>query len=703
MTTALSNLLALLSLDDTAYRKGLASALKESDSFSEKLAKVGGGVVVGGLSLAVGVITAVGTAAWTAGNTVDEAMDAIAVKTGATGPTLQALQKDFETVFASIPTDASTAAAVIGQVNAQLEYTGPVLQDVSKNLLEFSRLTKTDAATNAAQFGQIVSSWKIPAADASQSLNAIFVAAQSTGVPVGDLMQIITTAGPVLREFGFGFNDATALMSQMYAAGLDDTTMMVGLRSAAADFAKTNTPLKQGLADTVKALQSATDPTWALNKAVDVFGTKAGPLMLDAIRAGKLDFADLANELGYASDAILETGAATADWPEKWKTFSNAATVALAPIGAKMMEAVGGAMDAVIVLFNRPDVQAGIGKLAEWVGTAITQAVSYIPVLISGFLQFVNFLQNNQGVVVAILAALGVAVIAWAVVTAVAAWTAMAPFLPVIAVIVLLAAAAYLLYQAWTSNWGGIQEKTAAVWAWLQGVFNSIVAAILAVWNNPLIQMAVQTLVTNIQMIIGAFQAAFSGDWTRFGEMLRMVWDNAWHMIYIILLSAWDWIKTTVSNLIDNVISFFRDTDWGQVGRNIIAGIRDGILAAVGWLKEAARTAAQAALDAAKGFLGIKSPSTVFETQVGWNMAAGVARGWERGLSTLLPAGTLNLQPAGAGGVALPGPGVSTATGEGEAPASEDALLREVYRMLRDLPNTLARANRDAFEKARRD
>jgi hypothetical protein len=31
----------------------------------------------------------------------------------------------------------------------------------------------------------------------------------------------------------------------------------------------------------------------------------------------------------------------------------------------------------------------------------------------------------------------------------------------------LIAGIAYVIYRAWTENWGGIQEKTAAVWAWL--------------------------------------------------------------------------------------------------------------------------------------------------------------------------------------------------------------------------------------------
>jgi len=46
----------------------------------------------------------------------------------------------------------------------------------------------------------------------------------------------------------------------------------------------------------------------------------------------------------------------------------------------------------------------------------------------------------------------------------------------------------------------------------------------------------------------------------------------------------------------------------------------------VGWLKDAARNAAKAAFDAAKGFLGIHSPSTLF-SGIGENMMLGMAGG----------------------------------------------------------------------------
>ena len=50
--TALSNLLALLSLDDSDYLAGLSSNQSATSDFATKLSSIGGAVVVGGLTVA---------------------------------------------------------------------------------------------------------------------------------------------------------------------------------------------------------------------------------------------------------------------------------------------------------------------------------------------------------------------------------------------------------------------------------------------------------------------------------------------------------------------------------------------------------------------------------------------------------------------------------------------------------------------------
>lgn len=642
MTTALSNLLALLALDNSAYLDGLVSSKSATDTFANKLSNVGGAVVVGALSIAATAITTVGIAAWEAGNTMNDAMDTIATATGATGPALEGLREDFEAVFASVPTDAASAADAIGILNSRLDLSGPALQNLASPLLEVSRLMKGDLKTNAELFTRVMGDWNLPVENASTSLDALFVAAQETGAPLDQLMQQVVQYGAPMRNFGFSFEQSAGLLASFAAQGVNTEIVMAGLRIAQGKFIKDGKDMNTGLWESVDAIQNAASGTDALAIATEIFGAKAAGDMVDTIRAGKFGLDQLVDSMMNADGAILETAASTADWGEKWTVFKNKMTVALAPIGEKMMGGLGKAMDSVVEIFNRPDVQTGLTKLTEMIGTFVTTAAEKIPVLIEGFLSFVTFLQNNQGIVVAVLAVLGVAAVAWGVVTAAAAWSAMAPLLPVIAVILLIAAAAYLLYQAWTTNFGGIQEKTAVVWQAIKDAFAVGVEFVKGIWQS--LQPVIEFVMNYIKTIVAAWQAAFSGDWYTFGQKMRAAWDMLWNAIVTVLQTAWTRLKTTISNLITNIINFFKTTDWGQVGRNILQGIANGIKNSISLITTAANNAANAALEAAKGFLGIKSPSSVFEMQVGWQMAAGAAAGWEQGLQRLfMPA---QLQPA---------------------------------------------------------
>lgn len=224
-----------------------------------------------------------------------------------------------------------------------------------------------------------------------------------------------------------------------------------------------------------------------------------------------------------------------------------------------------------------------------------------------------------------------------------------APMLIVIAVIALIGAAIYLLYLAWTNNWGGIQEKTQVTIDFIKGLIDGgmqFIADLTSgklgwmsqLWNNTLgfIMSYIQNAVAFWKAIFAAFHAASEGDWYTFGVKIREAVNLMVTNILNLFRTAWDNAKIIFSTMVTNIIAFFRDTDWGSVGRNIVQGIANGITSSLSWIVQAARNAAQAALDAAKGFLGIQSPSKVFEMQVGWQMAAGTAKGWERGLDRLI-------------------------------------------------------------------
>lgn len=167
---------------------------------------------------------------------------------------------------------------------------------------------------------------------------------------------------------------------------------------------------------------------------------------------------------------------------------------------------------------------------------------------------------------------------------------------------------------AWVvDNWPTIQATIAEVMAQVQAVVEDILSGIQAFWDewgDDILQI-VDYVTTQVQNVFDIFSAAFSGDWKKFGEELRDYFDTAWAEIILIVSKAIDW---------------FLEQDWGKIGSDIISGIANGITSATQFIVDAAVAAARAAFDAAKGFLGIQSPSKLF-AGLGENMMLGMANG----------------------------------------------------------------------------
>lgn len=81
--------------------------------------------------------------------------------------------------------------------------------------------------------------------------------------------------------------------------------------------------------------------------------------------------------------------------------------------------------------------------------------------------------------------------------------------------------------------------------------------------------------------------------------------------------------------IITAIFESFKNTDWLSIGVDIIKGIASGIGNTVGALVDAVKAAAQKALESAKNFLGIHSPSAVFRDDIGQMIDLGLAEGIE--------------------------------------------------------------------------
>lgn len=82
-----------------------------------------------------------------------------------------------------------------------------------------------------------------------------------------------------------------------------------------------------------------------------------------------------------------------------------------------------------------------------------------------------------------------------------------------------------------------------------------------------------------------------------------------------------------IPQIITGIKDAFTSVDWGEIGRNLLEGIKNGIMGAAGSLWEGAKNAVGGMVDKVKGWLGIHSPSTLMDQQVGQMIGEGIAQG----------------------------------------------------------------------------
>ena len=193
---------------------------------------------------------------------------------------------------------------------------------------------------------------------------------------------------------------------------------------------------------------------------------------------------------------------------------------------------------------------------------------------------------------------------------------------------------------------GGVQ----LIWIIIQGIISAIPTlianipkifeAVLAVWTAlnwvnlgknviEFIRNGIEQLTNNLPQALKDIGAKaiewFKGvDWAHAGT-------QAINFIRSAILGMATAVPSTLLSIGKQAWNWFKGVDWLSLGSNIIDGIVNGLNAGIGWLKEKARQVAEDALNAAKDFLGIKSPSKVFRDQVGKMIPAGLSIGIDEG------------------------------------------------------------------------
>lgn len=306
-----------------------AAKLKKIEDTGKKIKGVGEKMTIG----VTAPILAAGAAGLAAFSEVDEALDTITTKTGATGEKADQLAESFEKVGSNTHLPLQTVGEAIGEVNTQFGFMGKQLEDSTNYLLQYAEINETDVSQSAISARQAIEAYGLEYSDLNNVLDVTTKTAQDTGQSVDDLMKKTIDGAPQIKQLGLSFAEGVTLMGKFEQSGVDSGAALSSLSKATVAYSKEGKTLSQGLKELQNKIKNAGSETKAINAAAEIFGTKGGPRMADAIRRGALDLGELSKVAESSGGLVGTTFEATLDPIDKSKQAMNNAKFALADVG----------------------------------------------------------------------------------------------------------------------------------------------------------------------------------------------------------------------------------------------------------------------------------------------------------------------------------------------------------------------------------
>lgn len=503
------------------YQKGLEevnakleSGQAQIEEYAKKIENFGNKTKEVGEKLSKGVtapIIGVGTAAMVAWNELDDAYDKIATGTGALGDQLTSVQDSFDNVFGQVGSSADDVATSIANLNTRFGFTGETLEQASVSFLHFASVNNTDVSNAIALVSRAMGDAGIDSKEYATVLDELTAASQSSGIAIDKLTENITKYGAPMRALGFDTKESIALFASWEKAGVNTEIAFSGMKKAISNFAASGKDAKVEFSKTLEEIKKCPDIASATTKAIEVFGTKAGPDLADAIKGGRFEYEDMLNIVQNSQGQLENSFDATRDPIDKTKVALNNLKLVGADLGDEIQSTLAPVFEKLNEVLKdfynwfknlNPAIKealvaiAGIAAAIGPVLVVIGMVSGYISTAVSMFgqLKLALFGATEQaGLIGSVVGALSG---------------------PLVALIGILAAVVVAVVQLWNESEGfrnavndiGIQLMAIAqsIWAVLEPIFKSFVALLQSVLQNGLIPLwnNFKSLVANIIELI---------------------------------------------------------------------------------------------------------------------------------------------------------------------------------------------------------
>ena len=299
---------------------------------------------VGKAAAGAAIAAKVGSAMADSWKEVDAALDTVAVKTGATGESLDSLGNSMKKVAASLPTDFEAAGDAVGEVNTKFQLTGKELEDLSAQFIKFATINDTDVTNSVDNVANALNAFGQDSSTASEVLDAMNAAGQATGIGMDELGKALQKNAGTFVQLGLSVQDAAGLMATFNQAGLTAADTSAALRMALKNSAKAGMTMNEAVAKFGETMDSDKSSVDKLQAAINLFGAKAGPLIYNAFENGKINAESFSQAMSDVAGNVSTTFDATIDPADRFQQAMNS----LKTIGAELLDAVMPAFNAIL-------------------------------------------------------------------------------------------------------------------------------------------------------------------------------------------------------------------------------------------------------------------------------------------------------------------------------------------------------------------
>jgi TP901 family phage tail tape measure protein len=608
-------------------------ALGEKFSVLAGIGATAASVVGGGLLLALGYAS-------NKAAEFEEVMSGVGAVTGATAPELEKLTQ----LALGLGKETRYSATEAGRGIEELAKAGVSIADImgggARAALSLAAAGGLEVAAAATIASDAMNMFGLKGSDMVKVSDTIAGAANTSSIDVTQFGQALSMSGAVANLAGVSFDDLATAIALMGNAGIKGSdagtslkTMFMNLNpqskeaaglmkqlgiitaDGANQFFDANGKMRDlaGVSGVLQNALSGMSQQQRVAALQTMFGSDAIRAATVLSKAGVSGFEDLAKAIGGISAADVASMRTNnlkgAIERLKSSVDSTAISVGLAftPTLKRIVDEglnplFGSLVDVGTEMLSnlQPAIDAAAEKFREWEPTIIKVSQVIGDTLLVGIRALGAFLRDNLIPVAAATAAVFLLVGVPALLSlAAAGWAAAAPFLPLVAVVALVAGAVFLAFKAYQDNWFGIRDVTDTVVGWIVPFIEEQFGWIVA-WfqdNWPLIQKTFETVWKATQVVFKTYGDLIGAMWKTWGFDLlaaaKFVWDVIASVINLAVKNIFGGLKLFMLAMTGDWDGFHKELnrlneDSRRLAIQLFKLLAEGVAAQVKWLVEKA-------------------------------------------------------------------------------------------------------------------